>query len=50
MITVLTAVFVVLLVPCYGKPSNPIFELTDQNFDSDLKNKEVMIVDFYAPW
>ena len=50
MISLVAAALAVLLVAVLRKPSDPIFELTDQNFDFDLKNKEVMLVDFYAPW
>lgn len=30
--------------------SDPVFTLTDENFDSFVRDKAVMLVDFYAPW
>lgn len=31
-------------------PAGPVFKLTDTDFDHFLKDKETMLVDFYAPW
>jgi hypothetical protein len=39
-----------VVAPSLSAPSDPVFTLTDQNFDQFLKDKAVMLVDFYAPW
>ena len=31
-------------------PKDPVFKLTDADFDHFLKDKDTMLVDFYAPW
>lgn len=31
-------------------PADPVFKLSDADFDHFLKDKETMLVDFYAPW
>ena len=30
--------------------SDSVFQLTDNDFDQYLKDKEAMLVEFYAPW
>lgn len=30
--------------------SDAVFQLTDRDFDEYIKDKEAMLVDFYAPW
>lgn len=37
-------------VIAFGKPSSPIFELNDANFEAMLRDKKVMLVEFFAPW
>ena len=44
------AILAVFAVQALGKPTSPVFELNDANFESMLKDKKVMLVDFYAPW
>lgn len=44
------AIFAVAVGRPRGKSTSPIFELNDANFEGMLKDKKVMIVDFYAPW
>lgn len=30
--------------------SESVFQLTDNDFDQYIKDKEAMLVEFYAPW
>ena len=30
--------------------SETVFQLTDNDFDQYIRDKEAMLVDFYAPW
>ena len=30
--------------------SNSVFQLTDRDFDEYVRDKEAMLVNFYAPW
>lgn len=39
-----------LVGPSLCAPKDPVFTLTDADFDHFLKDKEAMLVDFYAPW
>lgn len=36
--------------PSLCAPRDPVFKLTDVDFDHFLKDKDAMLVDFYAPW
>lgn len=49
---ILLAVLAIFAVPTSGNPvaQNPVFELNDANFEPSLKDKKLMLVDFYAPW
>ena len=59
---VLAAVFVVLQVSgvCWadkteeeekaGSCTNAVSNLTDENFQEEIKNAEMMLVMFYTPW
>lgn len=42
--TVLSAALLVVV------RSDAVFQLTDRDFDEYVKDKEAMLVDFYAPW
>lgn len=44
----LTALY--LVGPSFCAPKDPVFKLTDADFDHFLKDKDAMLVDFYAPW
>lgn len=50
MIGILVILTVCLAVPSLSAPSDPVFTLTDQNFEQFLQDKAIMLVDFYAPW
>lgn len=48
-----TGYFTFLLFSTYLAPavrSDSVFQLTDNDFDQYIKDKEAMLVDFYAPW
>lgn len=49
---IILAVMAIFAVPALGNPvaTSPVFELNDANFGKMLKDKKVMLVDFYAPW
>ena len=51
--TMFSLIFLIALSvvgPSLCVPSDPVFKLTDADFDHFLKDKDAMLVDFYAPW
>ena len=39
-----------LLLGSVAVNCDSVFQLTDNDFDQYIKDKEAMLVDFYAPW
>ena len=50
MIAAILSIALSLVGTIFGAPADPVFKLTDTDFDHFLKDKETMLVDFYAPW
>ena len=50
MFPVIFLVALTFVGPSFCSPVNPVFDLTDANFEHFLKDKDAMLVDFYAPW
>ena len=53
MVPLLFVIVLSLVGPCFCAPlksKSPVFKLTNKDFDHFLKDKDVMLVDFYAPW
>ena len=50
MFSVIFLIALSLVGPSFSAPKDPVFKLTDNDFDHFLKDKETMLVDFYAPW
>lgn len=53
MVPLLFVIVLSLAGPCFCAPlksKSPVFKLTNKDFDHFLKDKDVMLVDFYAPW
>ena len=53
MVPLLFVIALSLVGPCFCAPlksKSPVFKLTNSDFDHFLKDKDVMLVDFYAPW
>ena len=42
-------IFLVLL-GCVAVNCDSVFQLTDNDFEQYMKDKEAMLVEFYAPW
>ncbi|KAK2548692.1 Protein disulfide-isomerase A4 [Acropora cervicornis] len=49
MFPVIFLVALTFVGPSFCSPVNPVFDLTDANFEHFLKDKDAMLVDFYAP-
>lgn len=39
-----------LLLKCVAVKCHAVFQLTDNDFEQYIKDKEAMLVEFYAPW
>ena len=50
MLSIIFSIVLSLFGVGLGAPVDPVFKLTDTDFDHFLKDKETMLVDFYAPW
>ncbi|XP_068736721.1 uncharacterized protein [Montipora capricornis] len=50
MFSIIALIALAVVGPSLCAPSDPVFKLTDADFDHFLKDKDAMLVDFYAPW
>lgn len=50
MFSIIFSIALSLVGPSLCAPADPVFKLTDADFDHFLKDKDTMLVDFYAPW